>query len=95
MARFAAYHWPGTSWNIYNPFANIAAALNYGAHNGRGFGTGPGQIGSGHGYDQGGWLMPGVTLAVLDTDLVVRVGDEHRAHPSARFLAGSCRRKRR
>lgn len=64
---FAAYHWPGTSWNIFDPLANIAAALNYGAHNGRGFGSGPGQIGSGHGYDRGGWLMPGVTMAVNTT----------------------------
>jgi hypothetical protein len=33
--------------------SNIAAALNYAAHN-RGFGPGPGQIGSGHGYALGG-----------------------------------------
>jgi SLT domain-containing protein len=39
-----------------NPMANIYAALNYGAHNGRGFGTGPGQIGSGHGYANGGMI---------------------------------------
>lgn len=48
-----------------NPLANIYAALNYGAHNGRGFGTGPGQIGSGHGYANGtssaapGWAVVG------------------------------------
>jgi SLT domain-containing protein len=60
---FAAYHWPGTSWDQYNPLANIAAAINYGAHNGRGFGSGPGQIGSGHGYDHGGWLPTGLSLA--------------------------------
>jgi hypothetical protein len=46
-----------------NALANIYAALNYGAHNGRGFGTGPGQIGSGHGYDSGGFLPPGLSLA--------------------------------
>ncbi|MFF1689879.1 MULTISPECIES: transglycosylase SLT domain-containing protein [unclassified Streptomyces] len=28
---FAAYHVPGTSWNIYNPVANITAAANYAA----------------------------------------------------------------
>ena len=50
---FATYHWPGTSGNIYDPLANIAAALNYAAHN-RGFGSGPGQVGSGHGYASGG-----------------------------------------
>jgi TP901 family phage tail tape measure protein len=64
MSTFLAYHWPGTSMNIYDPLANIAAALNYGAH-GRGFGTGPGQIGSGHGYAKGtggarrGWAWVG------------------------------------
>jgi SLT domain-containing protein len=52
---FGAYHWPGTSWNIRDPLANIAAALNYAAHN-RGFGPGPGQIGSGHGYALGGLI---------------------------------------
>ena len=46
-----------------NPLANIYAAVNYGAHNGAGFGTGPGQIGSGHGYDSGGYLPAGLSLA--------------------------------
>jgi SLT domain-containing protein len=39
--------------DIYNPLANIYAALNYAMH-GKGFGTGPGQIGSTHGYALGG-----------------------------------------
>jgi transglycosylase-like protein with SLT domain len=29
---FDAYHVAGTSWNIYNPVANITAAANYAAH---------------------------------------------------------------
>ncbi|MFB6776900.1 transglycosylase SLT domain-containing protein [Streptomyces sp. NPDC056352] len=29
---FRAYHVPGTSWNIYDPVANITAACNYAAH---------------------------------------------------------------
>ncbi|WP_432034087.1 transglycosylase SLT domain-containing protein [Streptomyces antibioticus] len=29
---FNAYHVPGTSWNIYDPVANITAAANYAAH---------------------------------------------------------------
>jgi hypothetical protein len=53
MSTFLRWHWPGTSFNIYDPLANVAAALNYAAH-GRGFGTGPGQVGSGHGYSLGG-----------------------------------------
>ncbi|MEW2485046.1 transglycosylase SLT domain-containing protein [Streptomyces sp. NPDC048411] len=28
---FKAYHVPGTSWNIYDPVANITAACNYAA----------------------------------------------------------------
>jgi hypothetical protein len=65
MSTFLRWHWPGTSFNIYDPLANVAAALNYGAHNGRGFGTGAGQIGSGHGYGYGtssaapGWAWVG------------------------------------
>ncbi|WP_306187289.1 MULTISPECIES: LysM peptidoglycan-binding domain-containing protein [unclassified Streptomyces] len=29
---FTAYHVPGTSWNIYDPVANITAACNYAYH---------------------------------------------------------------
>ena len=63
-STFARWHWPGTSWNIYDPLANIAAAINYSAH-GRGFGSGAGQMGSGHGYAEGtpgaapGWAWVG------------------------------------
>lgn len=63
---FAEYHVPGTSSNIYDPLANIAAAVNYADHvygptlmsNGMG-------IGSGHGYAGGtpsaapGWAWAG------------------------------------
>lgn len=58
MTTFRANHWPGTSWDIYNPLANIAAAINYARHrygptliNSAGVG-----IGSGHGYLHGGWI---------------------------------------
>jgi len=60
MSTFLAYHWPGTSMNIYDPIANIAAALNY-ARNVYGpslMSNGAG-IGSGHGYAAGGFLPPG------------------------------------
>lgn len=39
--------------DIYNPLANVYAALNYAMH-GAGFGTAPGQMGSMHGYASGG-----------------------------------------
>lgn len=53
MTTFMAYAGPFASRGIYDPFANIYAALNYAKH-GAGFGTGPGQIGSMHGYGLGG-----------------------------------------
>jgi lysophospholipase L1-like esterase len=53
MTTFQAYHWPGTSGNIYDPLANIAAALNY-ARNTVGIGPNPGQLGGGTGYALGG-----------------------------------------
>lgn len=52
---FARWHVAGTSFNILDPLANIAAAINYSAH-GAGFGSGAGQMGSGHGYGLGGLI---------------------------------------
>jgi hypothetical protein len=55
MSTFRAFHWPGTSWNIYDPLANIAAALNYARlRYGPTLMTGGMGIGSGHGYAAGG-----------------------------------------
>jgi phage-related protein len=57
MSTFRAFHWPGTSWNIYDPLANIAAAINYAVHRyGPSLMSGGMGMGSGHGYDDGGWL---------------------------------------
>jgi Transglycosylase SLT domain len=77
MSTFRAYHWPGTSWNIYNPLANIAAALNYARHRyGPTLTSGGMGIGSGHGYgsgglvrrfDSGGMLPPGLSLSYNGT----------------------------
>jgi hypothetical protein len=59
-STFAAYHVPGTSSNIYDPLANIAAALNYArAVYGPTLMRGGMGVGSGHGYDVGGWWPPG------------------------------------
>jgi len=64
MSTFTAYHQPGTSMNIYDPVANIAAAINYiRARYGtvadvpgiRSLASGGGYVG----YDSGGWLPPG------------------------------------
>lgn len=63
MSTFLAYHQAGTSMNIYDPVANIAAAINYiRARYGtvsnvpgiRSLASGGGYVG----YDSGGWLMP-------------------------------------
>jgi SLT domain-containing protein len=63
---FRAYHWPGTSWNLLDPLANIAAALNYARHRyGPSLMSGGMGIGSGHGYALGtasaaaGWAWVG------------------------------------
>lgn len=67
-STFAAYHVPGTSTNIYDPLANIAAAINYArATYGPTLMRGGMGMGSGHGYDAGGLLPPGITLAVNRT----------------------------
>jgi len=60
--------------NIYNPMANIFAAVNYAMHTyGLSLMRGGMGMGSGHGYDQGGLLMPGMTLAYNGTGKPERV----------------------
>jgi hypothetical protein len=80
---FDEYHWPGTSTDIYNPLANIAAALNYADHvygpslesNGMGIGSGHGYAhGGAVSYDNGGWLKPGYTMAYNGTGAPEAVG---------------------
>lgn len=63
-STFRAYHVNGTSWNIYDPLANVAAALNYArARYGPNLMSNGMGIGSGHGYAAGGiasgWAMVG------------------------------------
>jgi hypothetical protein len=65
-STFAAYHVAGTSRNIYDPLANVAAAINYAKHvYGPGLMRGSSGLGSGHGYAFGtasaspGWAMVG------------------------------------
>jgi hypothetical protein len=61
-STFAAYHVAGTSSNIYDPLANIAAALNYAKNV---YGPSLGALGSGHGYRQGSWDVPSTGPAVV------------------------------
>ena len=73
-STFSAYHVPGTSTNIYDPLANIAAAINYARHRyGPSLMSGGQGMGSGHGYDSGGWLPPGITMAINSTGQSERV----------------------
>lgn len=64
-STFAAYHVSGTSNNIFDPLANVAAAINYAkARYGQGLMNSSGEgLGSGHGYATGGpasgWAMVG------------------------------------
>ena len=64
MSTFLRYHQAGTSYNIYDPIANIAAGINYIKARYGNPGNTPGIISLSHGgkylgYDSGGWLMPG------------------------------------
>lgn len=73
-STFAAYHVAGTSNNIYDPLANIAAAINYARSvYGPTLMRGGMGMGSGHGYDVGGWLPPGVTMAYNGTGQPERI----------------------
>src|SRR6185312_15017025 len=64
MTTFEAYRSPSLPNNIYNPLANIYAAINYARHvYGPTLMRGGMGLGSGHGYDSGGWLQPGGQMA--------------------------------
>lgn len=78
MTTFDANHQAGTSWNIYDPVANIAAAINYIKRTYGSVFNVPGIVsisrGGGYvGYDNGGWLMPGLTMALNNTGSPERV----------------------
>jgi phage-related protein len=74
MSTFLAYAGPFRNRSIYDPMANIYAAINYAKHRyGPSLMSGGMGIGSGHGYDTGGWLPPGVSIAVNRTGRPERV----------------------
>jgi len=59
-ATFSAYHQSGTSWNIFDPVANIAAAINYIASRYGSINNVPGLVSMAHGgpyvgYEVGTW----------------------------------------
>jgi phage-related protein len=71
-STFQAYHQPGTSGNIYDPVANLAAAINYIRARYGSIDNVPGvrsvRGGGGYvGYDSGGILPPGLTMAYNGT----------------------------
>lgn len=65
-STFKSNHAAGTSWDIYDPIANIAAAVNY-IHRKYGsvYNT-PWYHGKTY-YDQGGWIQPGTTMVQNNT----------------------------
>ncbi|HEX7994939.1 MAG TPA: transglycosylase SLT domain-containing protein [Streptosporangiaceae bacterium] len=66
MSTFLAYAGPFRGRSIYDPMANIYAGVNYAIHR---YGN-PGWLsvlGHGHGYDQGGWLPTGPSIAINNT----------------------------
>lgn len=68
-STFRANHVAGTSWNIYDPLANVAAALNYIRRRyGSIFNVQQANASMPpHGYDSGGILPPGFTAAYNGT----------------------------
>jgi hypothetical protein len=72
---FNAYHQAGTSFNINDPVANIAAGINYiKARYGSIFSVQQANPNlPPKGYDSGGWLPPGLTLAYNGTGQHERV----------------------
>jgi SLT domain-containing protein len=90
MTTFLAYAGPFVSRGIYNPLANIYAGLNYAIHR---YGSGwTSVLGHGHGYDGGGWLLPGVTTAINQTGMreaVITPAQSQAFTALARYAEGS------
>jgi SLT domain-containing protein/phage-related protein len=72
MSTFQAYRLGSLSDNIFDPVANVAAGIRYIQSRYGGIGGVPGLVSMAHGggyvgYDSGGWLEPGLTLAYNGT----------------------------
>jgi hypothetical protein len=91
---FAQYHAPGTSMNIFDPIANIGAGSRYiGARYGNP-GNVPGIIslnsgGPYVGYDSGGVLPPGMTVAVNQTGKPEAVLTAEQSQALSQMAAGN------
>jgi hypothetical protein len=89
-STFDAYHVAGTSTNIYDPLANIAAAINYARHvYGPSLMRGGMGLGSGHGYALGG-LIPGYADGGLIEAMAAggAMPATHMITPAGSFAAG-------
>jgi SLT domain-containing protein len=90
---FAQYHVPGTSMNIFDPVANIAASIGYIRARYGTVGQVPGivslnQGGQYVGYDSGGWLPPGMTAAVNMTGKPEAVLTAEQSQALSRLASG-------
>lgn len=64
MATFTRYRLPGLSGNIYDPLSNIVASMRYALAR---YGSLPAAYNKRGGYDRGGILPPGLTMALNNT----------------------------
>jgi phage-related protein len=79
MSTFMQYAIPGYNANIYDPLSNLIAGIRYAVSRYGSLGNVPGVkavAGGGNyvGYDSGGWLMPGLTMAYNGTGRPEPVG---------------------
>jgi Transglycosylase SLT domain len=90
MSTFLAYAGRYAQRGIYDPFANIYAAINYALHRYGRAGM-VGVIGHGHGYDKGGPVPPGATTLLNRTGRTEEVltPDERAAFVELAKLASS------
>jgi hypothetical protein len=82
-STFSAYHIAGTSENIFNPLANVAAAINYAKHvYGPSLMSGGMGMGSGHGYAAGGVIPEKVMGVGVNTGMPYAFGSGEQVTPA-------------
>jgi SLT domain-containing protein len=89
-STFSAYHIAGTSENIFNPLANVAAAINYAKHvYGPSLMSGGMGMGSGHGYAAGGVIPEKVMGVGVNTGMPYAFGSGEQVTPAGEANAAN------